>query len=254
MGFTIIGTMLLIGMLLGFVGAGGSGFIIAMLSTAFGFSIHTALGTSLAAMVFTTLSGAFSHYREGNIAVKPGVIIGLTGAAGAWISSGYSAYVPAEHLMWMTAGMLFLSSVLLWVRTSAMRGPSAQAGLPVQGTGIRFWCSAVGIGLVTGAMSGFFGIGSTPFIQIGMIMLLGLSIRQAAGTTMLVIIPIALAGGAGYYQMGYLDIPLLIQVVVGSMLGSYIGAKFTNRVPLGVLKTAMIAMPSVGALLLMLRS
>ncbi|MCS7462305.1 sulfite exporter TauE/SafE family protein [Paenibacillus doosanensis] len=254
MGISIILSMLVVGLLLGFVGAGGSGFIIAMLSTAFGFSIHTALGTSLAAMVFTTLSGAFSHYREGNVAVKPGIVIGITGAAGAWISSGYSAYVPAEHLMWMTAGMLFLSSLLLWIRMTMTSRASQNGGRPLRESGVRFWLASAAIGAVTGAMSGFFGIGSTPFIQIGMIILLGLSIRQAAGTTMLVIIPIALAGGAGYYQMGYLDIPLLIQVVVGSMIGSYIGAKFTSRVPLGVLKTAMIAMPSIGALLLMIRS
>jgi len=48
-----------------------------------------------------------------------------------------------------------------------------------------------------------FGIGSTPFIQLGLMMVLGLSIRQSAGTTMLVIIPIAVGGGMGYYQQGF---------------------------------------------------
>lgn len=48
-------TMFLMGILLGFIGAGGSGFIIAILTVLYGVPIHTALGTSLAAMVFTTL-------------------------------------------------------------------------------------------------------------------------------------------------------------------------------------------------------
>lgn len=61
---TITLTMFLMGILLGFIGAGGSGFIIALLTVVFGVPIQTALGTSLAAMVFTTMSGAYSHYRQ----------------------------------------------------------------------------------------------------------------------------------------------------------------------------------------------
>jgi uncharacterized membrane protein YfcA len=67
----IVATMFAVGLLLGFVGAGGSGFIIAILTVGFGFSIHTSLGTALAAMVFSSMSGAFSHYREGNIVAEP---------------------------------------------------------------------------------------------------------------------------------------------------------------------------------------
>jgi uncharacterized protein len=69
---------------------------------------------------------------------------------------------------------------------------------------------------------------------------------------MLVIIPIAIGGGMGYYQQGFLDIPLLIQVVVGTMVGSYIGAKFTNRVPAPVLKTSLVALPIFSSFLLVI--
>ena len=47
-------TMFLMGIVLGFTGTGGSGFIIALLVVAFGIPIHTALGVSLASMVFST--------------------------------------------------------------------------------------------------------------------------------------------------------------------------------------------------------
>lgn len=63
----IIITMLLMGVLLGFVGAGGAGFIIAILTLVFHIPIHVALATSLTAMAFTTLSGVVSHYTEGNV-------------------------------------------------------------------------------------------------------------------------------------------------------------------------------------------
>ncbi|ACT01607.1 sulfite exporter TauE/SafE family protein [Paenibacillus sp. JDR-2] len=249
----VTAAMLLLGLLLGFVGAGGSGFIIAILTVAFGYPIHTALGTALAAMFFSSLSGSVSHYREGNMILKTGAIVGLAGAAGAWVSSGWSSFIPEDKLGWMTSGMLFSSGLALWFRMAYQaknggKSPSA----PMQTSGMKFYASAAFIGLVTGALSGLFGIGSTPFIQLGLMLILGMSMRFAAGTTMLVIMPIALAGGAGYYSVGYLDIQLLIAVVIGTMLGSYIGAKFTKRVPAVMLKTCMVLTPMLGAAILLI--
>ena len=115
--FTIITfTMFLIGILLGFIGAGGSGFIIAILTVVFGVPIHTALGTSLAAMVFTTLSGAYSHYRQGNIDVKAGLTAGIFGAIFSYFGSRIAVGIPVDSLHWLTAGMLFLPAVMLMTR------------------------------------------------------------------------------------------------------------------------------------------
>lgn len=249
----VAATMLLLGLLLGFVGAGGSGFIIAILTVAFGYPIHTALGTALAAMFFSSLSGSISHYREGNMVLKTGAIVGLAGALGAWISSSWSSFIPADQLGWMTSGMLFTSGLALWFRmVHQAKHAGKEAAVPMRMSGWKFYLSAASIGLITGALSGLFGIGSTPFIQLGLMLILGLSMRFAAGTTMLVIIPIALAGGAGYYSVGYLDIQLLIAVVIGTMLGSYVGAKFTKRVPVLMLKTCMVLTPMLGAAILLI--
>ncbi|WP_336773313.1 sulfite exporter TauE/SafE family protein [Paenibacillus sp. MMO-58] len=249
----VTAAMLLLGLLLGFVGAGGSGFIIAILTVAFGYPIHTALGTALAAMFFSSLSGSVSHYREGNMILKTGAIVGLAGAVGAWVSSGWSSFIPEDKLGWMTSGMLFSSGLALWFRMAYQaKNGGKSSSAPMQTIGMKFYASAASIGLVTGALSGLFGIGSTPFIQLGLMLILGMSMRFAAGTTMLVIMPIALAGGAGYYSVGYLDIQLLIAVVIGTMLGSYIGAKFTKRVPAVMLKTCMVLTPMLGATILLL--
>ncbi|WP_197035554.1 sulfite exporter TauE/SafE family protein [Paenibacillus sp. UNC451MF] len=248
----IILVMFAAGLILGFVGAGGSGFIISILSTVFGFPIHTALGTALAAMLFSSASGTVSHYREGNITPRTGIVVGLSGAFGAWICSQLSVGIDETKLQWMTAGMLFLSAVVLWIRMGlAAKRNLSQPGPAALTAGAAFWFRACAIGIVCGALSGLFGIGSTPFIQIGLITLLRMPISQAAGTTMLIIIPIAVAGGAGYYGSGHLDLLLLAEVLAGIMTGSYIGAKFTKRLPLVYLKTAMVATPFVGAALLL---
>ncbi|MNW55091.1 Sulfite exporter TauE/SafE [compost metagenome] len=64
--------------------------------------------------------------------------------------------------------------------------------------------------------------------------------------------PIALAGGAGYFTIGYLDVHLLLAVVIGTMSGAYVGAKFTRRVPVVWLKTFMVLTPMMGGAILLL--
>ncbi|KQY94294.1 hypothetical protein ASD24_01655 [Paenibacillus sp. Root52] len=246
--------MIVLGLLLGFVGAGGSGFIISVLTVVFGYPIHVALGTALAAMFFSSLSGSISHYREGNAVLKTGAIVGLAGAAGAWVSSGWSSFIPEDRLGMLTSIMLFASGLALWLRLILVsRRPTiTKEHASTKTSEVRYWLYAILIGLVTGMLSGLFGIGSTPFIQLGLMLLLGMSMRYAAGTTMLVIIPIALAGGAGYMKIGYLDLQLLLAVVIGTMSGSYVGAKFTKRVPAVWLKTSMVITPMIGASILWL--
>jgi len=66
----------LIGLLIGFVGAGGAGVAVAILTTAFDLPAHAAIGTAIAAMFFVTISGTISHLREGNVALQIGLVVG----------------------------------------------------------------------------------------------------------------------------------------------------------------------------------
>lgn len=94
----------------------GPGLIIAVLTLVFNIPIHTAVGTSLAAMIFTTLSGAFSHFREGNMNIKIGLTVGLSGACGAFIGSKISTLLPGSELKFFTASMLIASAILVYTR------------------------------------------------------------------------------------------------------------------------------------------
>jgi len=246
----IIITMLVLGAILGFIGAGGSGFIITILTLVFKVPIHIALGTSLTAMAFTSLSGAFSHYREGNTSVKAGIIVGLFGAAGSFVGSKIATLIPTDYMHFFTAGMLFLSSLLLIIRLFLLKKKTQLE--TNERMSALFVLKAAILGIIVGMLSGTFGIGSAPFIQLGLLTVLGITLGQSVGTTLLVIIPIAIGGGIGFISEGYLDFVLLLQVLIGTMLGAYIGAKFTNLVPKVILKTAMILTPAVSALLLTL--
>ncbi|MDM5155799.1 sulfite exporter TauE/SafE family protein [Bacillus sp. DX1.1] len=248
----IIVTMFMMGVLLGLVGAGGAGFIIAVLTLVFHVPIHAALATSLTAMAFTTLSGMISHYREGNVAVKIGCVVGGFGAIGSYAGSQIGAIIPAHLLHWFTAGMLFLSAIFMLIRLFFFQNQNKLSASLSDRLSPYVLGKGVVLGIVTGLLAGAFGIGSAPFIQLGLMVLLGLSIRQSVGTTMLVILPIAIGGGAGYSSEGYLDYMLLGQVLIGTMFGAYVGAKFTNFAPQIILKFAMIMTPLLAGCMLLI--
>ena len=101
-------------------------------------------------------------------------------------------------------------------------------------------------------MSGAFGIGATAFIQISLMLFFGISLYTAIGTTMMIIFPIAAAGGLSYLAGGMMDPPVYIQTLAGLTIGSFIGAKFTHLIPKELLRYLMISMPLIGGLLLLL--
>ncbi len=88
----------LIGLLIGFIGAGGAGIAVAILTTVFSLPVHTAIGTAIAAMFFVTISGAISHFQEGNVAQRSGLVVGLSGAAGAVLGADTSQAVSEQTL------------------------------------------------------------------------------------------------------------------------------------------------------------
>lgn len=245
-------SMFFISILLGFAGAGGSGIMIGMLVALFHIPIHTALGTAVAAMIFTVLSGAYSHFREGNILLKSGLIVGLFGGGAAYGGSIVARWLPEQVLTWITAGLLLLAAILIWLRTGKKKMLLFTDQLLDSSMGLRFWATAFMVGSVSGFLSGIGGIGAAPFIQLGLLIFMGMSLRHTVGTTMIVILPIAVFGAWGYLLAGFIDARLLLEVLSGTILGSFIGAKFTKRVPARILRIVVVMLPAFGALLLIL--
>lgn len=240
-------TMLCLGLILGFVGAGGSGFIIAILVTFFNIPIHTALGTAVAVMFFSVLSGSWSHFREGNLLIKQGLYIGLFGAIGAYLGTQLTKFIQPEVLLYFTVASLMLSGVLLWLKT-IMKVVEEEIREAHKSVILRY----LGIGFGNGLISGTFGIGAASFIQLSLMKWLRYPMIIAAGTTMLVILPIAMSASLGFMQNGYFEIALFLKVAIGTIVGTYFGAKLTNKLPQVILRYSMILTPVVSALIMML--
>ncbi|MGP1366627.1 MAG: sulfite exporter TauE/SafE family protein [Schwartzia sp. (in: firmicutes)] len=250
----IFAAMLVLGGLLGLSGAGGAGVTITLLTVGFGIPIHTAIAVSLSCMTFTVLSGTVSHFREGDVLVRLGAFVGGAGVFGTLLGTHVAFMVPARFLSPALAIILLATTGLLYLQ---LFHPALIANYVAKNQaaahGRAFLLRGVLLGLVTGFLSGAFGIGATAFIQIGLMLFFGVTLYHAIGTTMLIIFPIAVAGGLSYFAAGLMDLSVFLQTLAGLSLGAFLGAKCTRLLPLSLLRRIMIAIPLAGGLLLLLR-
>lgn len=246
-------SMVLMGLIFGFIGIGGAGITIALLTVGFGIPIHTALAVALSAMVFTTLSGAVSHFKEGEVIVKTGAIMGCGGIVGAFFGANFSNYLPSDTLGHMSAYIMLFSAVLLYMKvyhpewmnkTFRARHDLLEGG--------KLYTYGIIAGMINGFISGAFGIGAAAFIQITLMVIFGVPILQSVGTCMMVILPIAASGGFGYFLNGQLDFAIFLQTLIGQTIGAYLGAKLTHLAPRPILKFCMVAASTSGGLVMLL--
>jgi uncharacterized protein len=242
---------LALGLLLGFIGAGGAGLVVALLTSVFGLPVHEAIGTALVAMCFVTVAGTISHFREGNIAARAGLVVGVSSALGALAGADLSQDVSESALQVMAGLALWVLAFLVWLRTRYGDRLVEASHEAVEYHPARDVAAAVGLGLSGGAAASFFGVGMAPYLQLGLLTVLRLPLRKTVGTTMLTLIFVGLSGGLVFARHGDVSTPHLVGTVVGLSTGSFLGARFTGRAPREVLRVAVVVTPLVaGAMLL----
>jgi len=251
---SLIGLMFLVGMIIGFIGAGGAGIVVALLTTAYGLPIHVAIGTALGTMCLTTVSGAISHVREGNVAPRIGAVVGISGAVGAVLGAYVGQGIPEARLQVFAGLGLWFLAALVWVRSRMEIGGRVSeqwSGEPVWPT--RLLAEGVGIGGVGGVAAALLGVGMAPFIQLGYLARFHLPLRQTVGTTMFTLFLISLSGAIALATADDVSYPYLVGATIGLASGAYLGAKFTRRAPRQVLRAAIVTVPIIaGAMLLFL--
>lgn len=95
------------------------------------------------------------------------------------------------------------------------------------------------IGLAGGVLSGLFGIGGGLVIVPGLILLLGMSQKEAAGTSLAaLLLPVGILGAIEYWRGGYVDIRLAVLIALGILIGAFIGARIATGLPNELLQRA----------------
>jgi uncharacterized protein len=88
------------------------------------------------------------------------------------------------------------------------------------------------IGLGSGVLSGIFGIGGGLLIVPSLIVLMGMTIKQAAGTSLAaLLLPVGILGALEYWRAGQIDIRVAAVLAVGLLIGAFIGARLALGLP-----------------------
>ncbi|VAW99674.1 Uncharacterized UPF0721 integral membrane protein [hydrothermal vent metagenome] len=239
--YIIIGAIA--GVIAGMLGVGGGLVIVPVLTIIFvqnGFDnniiVHLAIGTSLATIVFTSLSSTRAHHAHGAIqwpVVKqllPGIIVGAI--SGALLAN----YFATDILK--TIFVIFELSVA--IQMAFQLSPSAHQRLPSASR-------LLGVGTVIGGISSVIGIGGGT-LTVPFLLWCRVSMRYAIATSSACGIPIAIAGSLGFlfvglnntnlpeYATGYIYWPAFFGIVIASMATAPFGAKLAHNLPVKVLR------------------
>lgn len=247
---------ILVGTLAGLFGVGGGLIIVPILTIllrSLGFSdeilFHTAIGTSLASIIFTSATSLFTHHSKKAVLwrvvaiLTPGILIG------AGLGSIFASGLRSQELKYIFIFFVVLFSIRMLFPKKISRVDSTKINEDIHSEKdmLPHWSVQSLVGLVIGFCSALVGIGGGIFTSSYLI-LYRKPIHLAIGTSAAVGFPIAISGATSYIYAGYsspylqqgslgfIFLPALLGIVIGSMPFAYLGAKLSHRLDKDLLR------------------
>ncbi|MBI3246980.1 MAG: sulfite exporter TauE/SafE family protein [Deltaproteobacteria bacterium] len=219
-----------IGVSLGLIGGGGSVIAVPVLVYVLGVDPHQAIGMSLAVVGMASFIGMLAYARKGTVDGKTGVVFGGAGVLGASVGSQLTYLVASSTLMLLFAGVMIVIAGVMLVRKPQMEQERERS--PVR------LVNAIGIGMAVGALTGFLGVGGGFLIVPALLFFGGLDMKEAVGTSLLVIAINCTAGLLGHWHHGGFDVLLTFLVTAVAVTGALFGARLADKVSLSRLRAS----------------
>lgn len=234
-----------IGILAALFGLGG-GFLIVPTLNILGLEIHHAIGTSSAAIVFTSLSSAIAYSKQKRIHYRAGILLAVPAIFGAYIGAWLTSFLNPAQLK------VIFGAVLILVAIRISRGRTREPeGIKLEEIKFNYRVIPVG-GFFAGIASGLLGVGGG-IINVPFLVHLGLPIHYAVATSSFAIFFTAMSGAAKHYLLGNVELQWLVILVPGLMVGAQLGARIAKKTKAGNLKRAFAVVLALLALRMILK-
>jgi len=232
--YLVVGLSIIIGILLGLLGGGGSILTVPMLVYVAGLSAKNAIVTSLIVVCVTSAITVIHYARRRLVCWKTGSTFGSAGMLGAFMGSRLAAYIPDPILLVVFAAVMLIASVSMMrnkgSKTSDKEYTEHFCPLTLPVSAILF------DGILVGLVTGLIGVGGGFLLVPALTLLAGLPIQAAIGTSLFIIVLQSLAALAGYAGRINIDPELTALVTVCAIGGSFIGSHFSKVIDSRYLK------------------
>lgn len=230
--FLAIALALLVGLSLGLLGGGGSILTVPILRYVLGMDAHEAIALSLLVVGTTSLAALVPHARKQRVRWRTGIIFGLAGMAGAFAAGRVAHLIPAAVLLSAFGVMMFVTAFAMLRKKPAAARPGAvqesARELPI--------AKVLAEGVVVGAVTGLVGAGGGFLVVPALVLLGGLPMELAVGTSLVVIAMKSLAGFAGFIGHTHVDWTIGLSISASAVIGSIAGGLLVSRIPASTLR------------------
>jgi uncharacterized membrane protein YfcA len=238
-----------VGFLAGLLGIGGGMTLVPVLAAMYSaqqfapeHTVHLALGTGMASVMFTSSASVRAHHRLGGVdwtlvrRMGPGMV------AGTLLATALSGWVTQRALALAFAAIVYVGATQLLLG----RKPSAGRALPATP-------ALVAIGLLIGVVCGLVSAGGA-FMTVPFMLFCGVTMTTAIGTGAALGVPVAIVGTIGFvfsgwgvtelppWSLGFVYGPALLGIVAGSVLTAPLGARAAHRLPVATLRRIFAAL------------
>lgn len=236
----------IVGFALGLTGGGGGIFAVPLLVYGLAVAPREAVTISLASVGGTALFGAVPRIVRGEVELRTGLLFAVTGMLGAPVGSYLSTFVPENMLLVLFAVLMLVVAQRMWSKACTPALPSGVC--PSEGDAgsdhsacqrdadgkLRLTSRCVRlmglVGLMTGVLSGMFGVGGGFVIVPALVICSGMAIHRAVGTSLFVIVLISISGVASQITAGSeLPLEITLQFMAGGFAGMWLGGIVAKR-------------------------
>ena len=231
----IIGYVLagLIGLSLGLIGGGGSILAVPILIYVMGVAPKAAIATSLIIVGIVSLIGVLPHWLQGNVNLKTAVIFAPAAMIGAYLGARLAAFpFITETFQLICFGLVMVIASVLMIRKGGQSSQKPEA-FAAQKSNLSsrhqsHWLAIPLEGLGVGILTGFVGVGGGFAIIPALVLLGSIPMKEAIGTSLLIIAFKSVTGFLGYLSQVELDWNLVIFFTLAASLGTFVGAYSTR--------------------------
>lgn len=225
---------LLSGIFGGLVGLGGGIVMIPMMVGILKLAQHKAHGTSLIVIVFTGITGAAIYAVKGNVDIIAAALLSAAAIFTIRYGAKFAHAMPEWKLKKSFGAFLLFVSAIFLLKPYLVGDPRP----------VEIWIKIpvlLATGAFTGFLSGMMGVGGGAIMVPAMALFAGLSQYTAQGSSLLAMIPIGIAGAHTHWKLGNTAKKILPGLIIGVLLGTYLGSVFALDMPENILRIIFCA-------------